>query len=303
MLRTLARLERICRDRECSAIAAARIDASVPPRRVIAHRSSNAWDVFWTGWPNEVRDRLTCKRFPGSLAPHDNREKAMAPALSRQAECRLDQSAVSALRKSLRGPLLQPSDDGVRRGTLNLERHDRQAAGADRPGQRCRNVITCVRFARDNGLPLSIRGGGHNVAGTALCEGGLMIDMSLRRGVRLDAARRTRSRRSRRHLGQRRSRDAAIRPRRYRAASCRIPASPASPWAAVSAGPRANSGYAADNLVSVDIVTADGELKVAQRDGKHRSVLGFAWRRRQLRRRHVIRVQCAPHGPPRYAAW
>jgi FAD/FMN-containing dehydrogenase len=47
-----------------------------------------------------------------------------------------------------------------------------------------------VNFVRENGLPLSIRGGGHNIAGAALCEGGLMIDMGLRRGVRVDAAHR-----------------------------------------------------------------------------------------------------------------
>ena len=47
-----------------------------------------------------------------------------------------------------------------------------------------------MNFVRENGLPLSIRGGGHNIAGAALCEGGLMIDMGLRRGVRVDAAHR-----------------------------------------------------------------------------------------------------------------
>jgi FAD/FMN-containing dehydrogenase len=49
----------------------------------------------------------------------------------------------------------------------------------------------CVRFARDNGLPLSIRGGGHNVAGAALCQDGLMIDMrTAARRVRIDSGRR-----------------------------------------------------------------------------------------------------------------
>src|SRR5262249_32786359 len=52
------------------------------------------------------------------------------------------------------------------------------------------DVVACVNFARETGVPLSVRGGGHNVAGTALCDGGLMIDMSLRRGVRVDPDRR-----------------------------------------------------------------------------------------------------------------
>ena len=40
-----------------------------------------------------------------------------------------------------------------------------------------------VTAARTHGIPLSIKGGGHNIAGLAVCEGGLMLDMSLMRGV------------------------------------------------------------------------------------------------------------------------
>lgn len=43
-------------------------------------------------------------------------------------------------------------------------------------------------FAREHGLPIAIRGGGHNVAGSALVDGGLVIDHTLRRGVRVDRA-------------------------------------------------------------------------------------------------------------------
>jgi FAD/FMN-containing dehydrogenase len=52
------------------------------------------------------------------------------------------------------------------------------------------DVIAAVEFARAQRLPLSVRGGGHNVAGHALCDGGLVIDLSRMRGVRVDAARR-----------------------------------------------------------------------------------------------------------------
>ncbi|MEZ4681256.1 MAG: FAD-dependent oxidoreductase [Caldilineaceae bacterium] len=48
------------------------------------------------------------------------------------------------------------------------------------------DVIEAVNFARTHGLLTAIRGGGHNVAGTGSCEGGLMIDLSLMRGVRVD---------------------------------------------------------------------------------------------------------------------
>jgi len=58
---------------------------------------------------------------------------------------------------------------------------------------RCRNaadVVTAVSFARAQGLPVSIRGGGHNVAGHAVGDGGVMIDLSGMRGVRVDPERR-----------------------------------------------------------------------------------------------------------------
>ena len=52
------------------------------------------------------------------------------------------------------------------------------------------DVVQAVRFARQHGLLCSVRGGGHNIAGLAVCEGGLMIDMSLLRGVWVDPKRR-----------------------------------------------------------------------------------------------------------------
>jgi len=58
---------------------------------------------------------------------------------------------------------------------------------------RCRNAadaVTAVSFARAQGLPVSIRGGGHNVAGHAVGDGGVMIDLSGMRGVRVDPERR-----------------------------------------------------------------------------------------------------------------
>ena len=53
------------------------------------------------------------------------------------------------------------------------------------------DVATAVRFAAEHGLPLAVRGGGHNVAGTAVVDDGLVIDLSAMRGVRIDAAGRT----------------------------------------------------------------------------------------------------------------
>ncbi len=49
-------------------------------------------------------------------------------------------------------------------------------------------MLACVRFAREHSLAVSMRGGGHNIAGLALAEGGLLIDLSLMRGVFVDPA-------------------------------------------------------------------------------------------------------------------
>jgi FAD/FMN-containing dehydrogenase len=53
------------------------------------------------------------------------------------------------------------------------------------------DVATAVRFAAEQGLPLGVRGGGHNVAGTAVVDDGLVIDLSAMRGVQVDASGRT----------------------------------------------------------------------------------------------------------------
>lgn len=53
------------------------------------------------------------------------------------------------------------------------------------------DVIACVNFARENGLTVAVRGGGHNGAGLGLCDDGLVIDLSRMRGVRVDPANRT----------------------------------------------------------------------------------------------------------------
>ena len=76
------------------------------------------------------------------------------------------------------------------------------------------DVAETIRFAKEHGLPLSVRGGGHNVAGAALADGGITIDMSQRRAVAVDAARQTVTRRAGRDVEGRGRGDAAARPRR-----------------------------------------------------------------------------------------
>jgi FAD/FMN-containing dehydrogenase len=68
-----------------------------------------------------------------------------------------------------------------------VDRHPRLVA---RP-RGTADIVAAVRFARDHDLEIAVRGGGHNVAGTAVCDGGLMIDLSAMRAVLVDPARRT----------------------------------------------------------------------------------------------------------------
>jgi FAD/FMN-containing dehydrogenase len=53
------------------------------------------------------------------------------------------------------------------------------------------DVISAVNFARTNNVPVSVRGGGHNVAGSAVCDDGIMLDLSRMKSTRVDPASRT----------------------------------------------------------------------------------------------------------------
>lgn len=97
---------------------------------------------------------------------------------------------LDALATRLRGQLLRPADPGYdeARRIWNAMIDRKPAAIAQCSG--AADVRDCIRFVREADIPFSIRGGGHNIAGTAVCDGGLMIDLSGRRGVHVDAERR-----------------------------------------------------------------------------------------------------------------
>ncbi|MFI7011955.1 FAD-binding oxidoreductase [Streptomyces sp. NPDC050145] len=109
----------------------------------------------------------------------------MAPSTSLPGETA---AAERELRSALRGTVLvatDPSYDGARRIWNGAVEH--------RPAVivRCadgRDVPAAVRIAREHGLPLSVRGGGHDWSGRALREGGVVLDLSALRGVALDPA-------------------------------------------------------------------------------------------------------------------
>ncbi len=89
------------------------------------------------------------------------------------------------------GEVLEPGDEGYERAReiWNGDIQRRPARIARCMG--AADVLAAMRFARERELPVAIRGGGHAVAGHALCEGGLVIDLSAMTGVRLDPLART----------------------------------------------------------------------------------------------------------------
>ncbi|MGO4814743.1 FAD-binding oxidoreductase [Cupriavidus sp. 2MCAB6] len=98
----------------------------------------------------------------------------------------LSSELVEGLKSKLRGQALQPGDAGYdeARSIWNAMIDRRpglivQSAGAA-------DVMHTVAFARDNGLLLSVRAGGHNIGGLAICEGGITLDLSAMKSVRID---------------------------------------------------------------------------------------------------------------------
>ena len=98
---------------------------------------------------------------------------------------------LEALRGQLRGPLCLPGDPGYDTArTLWNAMIDRRPALIVR-ALGAADVMAAVKFARARNLMIAVKGGGHNIAGNACCEGGLMLDLSLMKSVRVDAAART----------------------------------------------------------------------------------------------------------------
>ncbi|WP_135302780.1 FAD-binding oxidoreductase [Haloarcula amylovorans] len=172
---------------------------------------------------------------------------------------------VAPLRERVRGEIVTPSHPAYdeTRAIWNAMIDRRPALIAQCTGTA--DVVACVDFAGENDLEIAIRGGGHNVAGKAVTEGGLLIDLSRMNGVRVDRDARTVRAGGGAELG-----DVDHETQVFGLATA---------LGAVSqtgiAGLTLNGGYghlsreyglAADNLVSADVVTADGEVLTVSED-------------------------------------
>ena len=144
-------------------------------------------------------------------------------------EATVSDSAISGLGSSLRGRIIRPADgdyDEARRVWNGMI--DRRPALIVRPAVAA-DVVAAVNFARDNALIVSVRSGGHNVAGNSVCDGGMAIDFSEMKAISVDPQARTAT------------------------------AEPGVKWGEFDAATQAH-GLALDNLLSADVVTADGRL-------------------------------------------
>ena len=151
------------------------------------------------------------------------------------------------------------------------------------------DVAKAVRFARDNRLLVAVRGGGHNIAGNAVCDDGLMIDLSPMKSVRVDAA----------------SKRAWVEPgatladvdRETQAFGLALPTGINSTTgiAGLTLGGgfgwiTRKYGLTIDNLLVSRCRDRRRRAGARERDGKPRPLLGAARRRRQFRRGHCLRI-------------
>jgi len=98
---------------------------------------------------------------------------------------------VRRFQATFRGEFIRPGEEGYEYArkiwNVSVDKHPGIVA-------RCSgvaDVVAAVNFARENELLVAVRGGGHNVGGRALCDGGLVIDLSRMKGIHVDPAKRT----------------------------------------------------------------------------------------------------------------
>jgi len=100
----------------------------------------------------------------------------------------VEEKEIQQFASSLRGPLLRPGDAGYDHARViwNGMIDQRPALIAGCTG--AADVMTAIRFAGEHEALISIKGGGHNVSGKAVCAGGLMIDLSRMKSIRVEPA-------------------------------------------------------------------------------------------------------------------
>ena len=177
-----------------------------------------------------------------------------------QTEVAVDSEVMEAFVSGVRGVVLRPEDEAYddARSIWNGLIDRRPALIVQCTG--AADVVDAVNFARDQNLVLSIRAGGHNVAGNAVNDGGLVIDLSQMRGVRVDPSTQTVRAEGGATWGEI--------DRETQLFGLAVPGGVVSTTGIAGltlhggvGHLRRKHGLSIDNLISVDIVTADGQLR------------------------------------------
>ncbi len=161
------------------------------------------------------------------------------------------------------------------------------------------DVAAAVRFARDSDLEIAVRGGGHNVAGTAVCDDGIVIDLSAMRAVTVDPVERTAV-----VQGGALWADVDHETQAHGLATTAGIVSHTGVGGVTLGGGigwlMRKHGLAVDNLVEAELITADGDIIRASANDHLDLFWALARRRRQLRRRQLVPVQVALRRPHRH---
>ena len=179
----------------------------------------------------------------------------------------MNPAELQALQAQLRGSLLRPGDGGYddSRAIWNgiIDRRPALIVRCVGVG----DVVACVHFATEHRLALSIKGGGHNIAGLAVCDDGLMIDLSLMRGVWVDPATRVARAQAGCLLGD------LDRETQVHGLAAVLGFVSNTGIAGLTLGGgfgylTRRFGWASDNVISVEVVTAEGRVVCASDDDR-----------------------------------
>jgi FAD/FMN-containing dehydrogenase len=184
----------------------------------------------------------------------------------------LGEAAVRDLENSLRGELVRPRGELIRPGDPSYDEQRKVWNGSiDRSPAliaRCAgvaDVISAVRFGRRTGLETAVRGGGHSFPGLSVCDGGVVIDLGLMKGIRVDPETQTVRAQAGVLIGEL--------DRETQAFGLAVPGGIVTHTgiSGLTLGGgigwlMRKHGLTIDQLLSVDLVTADGELVKASRD-------------------------------------
>jgi FAD/FMN-containing dehydrogenase len=183
----------------------------------------------------------------------------MADLLSSQTGTAVTDAAILRFEEALEGPVLRPRDGGYEDARRIWNRLIDKRPGLIVRCAGAGDVAHSVRFAREQELEVSVRGGGHNIAGRCVCDGGLMLDLSQMKRVDVAADRRTAWAQPGLTLGEF---DQATQAHGL-ATTMGIASTTGIAGLTLGGGYgwlAGRYGLACDNLLSVELVTAEGEL-------------------------------------------